>query len=457
MSKAHRQLVTLALISLDILTLGTALTLAYRLGSVRGMMPVHFDFLSLAVVAIPTAIALFALNRLYVLDELLEGSTEYGRITYACTLTTLSLIVFGFWAKNLGELAPSRPLMALLWILFVVIAGTGRFLARRVVRALRRRGHLISRALIVGLGRPGISLARHFRENAHAGIEVVGFVDDFLPPGTQVTEGLSILGPPSALTRIVHETAATEIIVVPTAMAWESYQDLIRTATNLNGHAIRLSPGFRDVMATNVKVHQFGFVPLLTIERVRITGLDAVLKRITDYGAAIILLQLALPIVAVLSVALFSTGIRPLRRVRTIGREGETFNAFLLNTVGPRNMVQEVIAHWKLDKLPQLVNVLLGQMSIVGPRPIPVDQKGDYEQWLPNLATVKPGVTGPWAMRSAWHSIEDEMQSALFYIRNYTIWLDLEILARSVARRLAGPGPGGGEETVAREGATVYH
>lgn len=457
MLKTPRRLLTLALLLLDILTMASALVLAYLIGSTQGIVLDRYGLRPLMLVAIPTAVGLFALNRLYVLDELLEGSTEYARITHACTLTALSLIVLGYWAKNLGELAPSRKLMVLVWMLSVLVVGTGRFLARRVVRALRRRGHLISRALIVGLGSPGISLARHFRETAHAGIQVVGFVDDFLPPGTLVTNALRVLGPPSALTRIVHETGVTEIIVVPTAMAWESFQDLIRAATNLNGHAIRLSPGFRDILATNVKVHQFGSMPLLTIERVRITGLDAVLKRITDYGAAIILLPVALPLVGLLSIALFSTGTRPFRRVQIVGREGGTFSALLLNTGGSRSNLQELISQWGLDKLPQLVNVLQGQMSVVGPRPVPVDQRRQYEQWLPNLATVKPGITGPWAVHGAWNSIEDEMQSTLFYIRNYTIWIDLDILARSIARLLAGSDHRGGKETVGRERATVYH
>ncbi len=457
MRKASRRLLTLALVLLDALAMAAALVLAYHIGPSQGIVLDRFGLRPLMLVAIPTALGLFALNRLYVLDELLEGSTEYARITYACALMALGVIVLGYWAKDLGELAPSRKLMVLVWMLSVLIVGASRFSARRVVRALRRRGYLTSRALIVGLGSPGISLARHFRETAHAGIQVVGFVDDFLPPGTLVTNALRVLGPPSSLTRIVHDTGVTEVIVVPTAMAWESFQDLLHAATNMNGHTIRLSPGFRDVLATNVKVHQFGSMPLLTVERVRITGLDAVLKRITDYGAAVILLPVALPLVALLSMPLLLTGIRPLRRVQIVGREGGIFSALLLNTLEPRNNLQELISLWGLDRLPQLVNVLLGQMSIVGPRPVPVDRKRLYEQWLPNLATVKPGITGPWAIRRAWNSIEDEMQSTLFYIRNYTIWIDLEILVRSMVRLLAGSDHRGPKEAVERERATVYH
>jgi len=456
MPKGHRRLLVLGLILLDILAVAIAMTAAYRAVSAVGRAPEPFGYPWPLAIVIPVAIGLLALNRLYVLDELLEGPAEYGRIAYGCTLMAFGLSVIGFWVR-VEQGVPSRKLIVLVWLFSCLAVGGGRFLARRIVRALRRRGYLVSRALIVGLGSPGISLARHFGEIKHAGIQVVGFVDDFLPPGTPVTDGLKVLGPPSALPRILQQTGATEVIVVPTAMAWESFQDLIRTAADLNGHSIRLVPGLRDILATNVKVHQLGFTPLLTIERVRITGLDAVLKRILDYGTAILLLPLALPLLLLMSLALAMAGIRPFRSFQAIGREGFAFRAFLLNVLEPRNAIQRFAHQFGLDKLPQLVNVFGGQMSIVGPRAIPFGRRKDYERWIPNLLTVKPGITGPWAVHGTSESLDDEMQMNLFYIRNYAIWLDLEIMARSVFRLLAGRSPlAGREETAKHERVTVH-
>jgi len=323
MPKGHRRLLVLGLILLDILAVAIAMTAAYRAVSAVGRAPEPFGYPWPLAIVIPVAIGLLALNRLYVLDELLEGPAEYGRIAYGCTLMAFGLSVLGFWVR-VEQGVPSRKLIVLVWLFSCLAVGGGRFLARRIVRALRRRGYLVSRALIVGLGSPGISLARHFGEIKHAGIQVVGFVDDFLPPGTPVTDGLKVLGPPSALPRILQQTGATEVIVVPTAMAWESFQDLIRTATDLNGHSIRLVPGLRDILATNVKVHQLGFTPLLTIERVRITGLDAILKRILDYGTAILLLPLALPLLLVMSLALAMAGIDGAARVDVVETSAST-------------------------------------------------------------------------------------------------------------------------------------
>ncbi|HKX19300.1 MAG TPA: sugar transferase [bacterium] len=457
MPRADRHVMILGLIGVDVL----ALTIAGALTS--KLLP--FDILAagrgasqfLLVAALPVAIGLFAANRLYVLDELLEGPIEYGRIVYACTLTTFGLSVIGFWWRDVDALAPSRRLVTALWFLSILAAVTGRFIVRRVVRALRRRGLLTTRTLIVGLGAQGLSLCRHFRELRHAGVEVVGFIDDFLPAGTPVVDGLKVLGPPSALPAVLRETGAGDVIVVPTAMAWESFHDLIRDTATLNGHTVRLTPGFRDILAANIKVHHFGSMPLLTIERARITGLEAVLKRLVDYTLAAVLLLFSLPILATVAIVLRAKGVRVFSRVATIGRGGRTFQAVVFNASDPDNGFQRAAVRLGLDKVVQLWNVLCGRMSIVGPRPVPVHRRREYERWVPNLLTVKPGVTGPWALTGVRLPLDDEMQATLFYIRNYTIWLDLEIVVRSILRVLRGRAvPDHTSEPVRRDAVTVH-
>ena len=432
MRKAQRRLLVLGLIVLDGLAVALAVLLARSWtfiqsggGDEAGSLPL------VLAAAIPAAIGLFALNRLYNLDELLEGPLEYGRIVYGCTLTAFSMSVFGFWGK-LADSGPSRRFVALLWLASLLTVLADRFIARRIVRGLRRRGLFVRRALIVGLGTSGLSIARHFAELDDGGVEIVGFIDDFLSPGTPVASGLKVLGPPSALPRILEDTGADDMIVLPTAMAWESFQELIRTSANLNGHSVRLVPAIRDILATNVRVHQIGFMPLLTLERVRITGLDAMLKRIMDYGTVILLTPLVLPLLLALAAVLALSGTRPVRSIRVLGRGGAVFPLFLLNVSTPGTRVQRAVRQLGVDRLAQLLNVLRGEMSIVGPRPVLYEQRHRFERWFPNLLTMKPGLTGPWAVQQPAASLDDEMATNLFYIRNYTIWRDLEIVARSL-------------------------
>ncbi|MDR7554859.1 MAG: sugar transferase [Armatimonadota bacterium] len=427
----------LGLLLLDSVAVAVALAAAQWLasdqdGSWAGVLPL--------LVGVPVAVAVFGLHRLYVLDELFEGPTEYGRVIYGCTVSTLGLIVLGFWTQP-ASVVSSRELAALAWVLLILAVGVARFLLRRVVRTIRRRGGLTSRAIVVGAGAAGLSLARHFADLKHAGVRIVGFVDDFLPVGTPVVDGLKVLGPPSSLARVVEETGAHEVIVVPAAMAWESFRELSHSGLNLNGTAIRVLPAVRDVVAANVKVHERGFLPFLTLERFRISGVDAVLKGAMDYALALGALPVVLPVVGLAATALLVTGVRPFRVVRMVGRGGTTFRAVFLDTGWPggvQNAVQRLLYRLGLDRLPLVLHVLRGQMSVVGPRPIPVARRAVYESWMPDLLLVKPGLTGMWALWDEPVSIDDEMRATLFYVRNYTIWLDLELLVRSVLRLVGG-------------------
>ncbi|MGH2427112.1 MAG: hypothetical protein ACRDF1_12640, partial [bacterium] len=165
--KRQRVLLTTALVGTDVVALAVALLISHRIAASVSIWHAPQSFPLSLWFAVPVAIALFALGRLYVLDDLLEGPIEYGRVINCCTLASFSVIVLGFWGKALGELAPSRTLIALVWGLSIATVGVGRFTARRVVRFLRRRGHLVSRAVMVGLGESGIGYARHFNQLRH--------------------------------------------------------------------------------------------------------------------------------------------------------------------------------------------------------------------------------------------------------------------------------------------------
>lgn len=435
----QRLLLTAVILLTDVAAIAAALVAAHRLAHTRNIWYAPVNFPPALWIVIPIAVTIFALGRLYVLDELLEGSVEYGRVVYGCTLAALSLIVLGFWGKFLEDVAPSRTLIMLVWGLSIFAVGGGRFAVRRGVRFLRRRGHLVSRAVIVGLGASGLAFARHFEQIRHSGVKVVGFVDDFLPPGTPVLGDLRVLGPPSDLDHVLEETGAHEVIIVPTATAWESFQDLMRRASSMNGYRVRLAPGSRDLLATTLRAHQLAHIPMLTVERVRIMGLDRILKSALDYGVALFLLPWAGVVTLLSAVALRASGIRPFRRIRIVGREDRPVTAFVLNVAAGRTRVQRVIRRLRLDRLPLVFSVLLGRMSLVGPRPIPADERAAYAAWLPSLLTVRPGLTGPWSVRPA-ASLDEEMELSLFYIRNYTIWLDVEVLLRAVLRLFSANG-----------------
>jgi exopolysaccharide production protein ExoY len=121
----------------------------------------------------------------------------------------------------------------------------------------------------------------------------------------------------------------------------------------------------------------------------------------------------------------------PLPRPLALAAGGQAMPSAVQHVTG----VQSFLYDSGLDKLPQLLNILRGEMSWVGPRTVSVGQVELHSPWLPNLLTVKPGITGPWAV--GWkRSLDDEMRVTMVYIRNWTIWLDLQILAQTALRVL---------------------
>jgi lipopolysaccharide/colanic/teichoic acid biosynthesis glycosyltransferase len=213
---------------------------------------------------------------------------------------------------------------------------------------------------------------------------------------------------------------------------------------------VRLSPGFYELLTTSVAVTNKAFVPLLTINDARIVGPDAVLKALLDYGLGVPLLVLSAPIMLLVAVWLKITrvGQPVLARYQTLGQCGTTFRMYkfatraesLAKATAQKDLAQaawagilwieKILYSTGLDKLPQLFNVLTGQMSLVGPRPRVVNEKANSST-IRNLQTVKPGFIGPWSTSGPCDP-KDETQDELYYVRNWTIWLDLQVLVQTI-------------------------
>ena len=420
MSRRGRLLLLGSLLLGDALGVVLALLAAYLLAPQATLLP-GSRFVVVALAVLPW-LASFGALRLYDLETVLEDSQEYATVATGSSYGVLLLIV--------GSMLTGQGSLSLLWLFAawagsIVAVGAGRFMMRRVVRAMRRRGHLMASALIVGADEQGRAIARQLRSEIDSGLRVLGFVDDFLARGTLVQDGLTVLGHPGVLPTLVDEHQVSEIVVVPGAMAWESFQQLLETMTMNGGPHIGLSPGYYDLLATTPRVAHRNFVPLFVVDSARLSGFDGLMKAGLDYGLGLILFVLLMPLN--LAVWLSQLGKGPAFVVEEyLGLGGRPFRARTLR-IAP--------GHWLaatgLHRLPLLWSVLRGRMSLVGPRPIPTQARLRHGRWLPSLASVKPGVTGPWAVVPV-AAMEEEMRAALYYIRNWTIWLDLQILAQTV-------------------------
>ncbi|MFC2030403.1 sugar transferase [Chloroflexota bacterium] len=459
--RRERRVLRVTLIASDALMVSSALLLAWYLRIGSGLLsygaPADLStYLGILPLAVPILLALFSLSGLYRYNLLLGGPQEYGNVFRACSYGIVALVFLSYFQR--ASLL-SRGWLALAWVLAILLVGGSRFLWRRAFYRLRRtHGWFITPTLVVGANEQGRAIARQLGSD-NAGVRIVGFVDDFLPAGTPVTADLAVLGTPRQLGELAARHGVEQVIVLPNAVAWETFREIMEQAGEANGYELQLSPGFYEILTASVEVTHKAFVPLLRVRPARITGIDLMLKTALDYGLGAVLALLALPLMLPLALSIWLTDGRPLlERHGVLGLQGKAFYTHKFRTGFPGThrrslgggLAQEIendpressrvgrfLFRTGLDKLPQLFDVLSGRMSLVGPRTVSAAQEAAYRHGLPNLLTVKPGWIGPWAVGGV-QTLEEERRLTLYYVRNWTIWLDLQVLfqaARQLLRR----------------------
>ncbi len=271
------------------------------------------------------------------------------------------------------------------------------------------------------------------------------------------SQDVPILGTVKDLPALVKKYDISEIIVATTALQHEELLDLFNIVAPLHDVELRLSSGLYEVLTTGMQVNTIGSVPLMTMNRVRLDRTEKTIKAGLDYTVSLLTLLLLTPVLLVISLAVRFDSPGPIiHRRRVLGMGGKTFDAFKFRTMyvngdeildqypeikaqlesdhklrdDPRvTRVGRLLRSTSLDELPQLVNVLFGQMSLVGPRMITAGETDEYGQMRHNLLTVKPGITGLWQVSGRSDlSYEERVRLDMYYIRNYSIWLDLQIL-----------------------------
>jgi len=408
--------------------------------------------------SVPIWLALFAVYRLYDRRRILAGMEEYTRLANACTAGVVAIIVVSFFDISLFV---SRGWLALVWVFSILFTCAFRFGARRVLRRLRRRGLFTSRAVVVGASEEGKALAEQLLGDRGSGTVVLGFVDNAVPPGTEVIGGLRVLGDVASLGALVERGSVRDVVVATTALSRDEFLDLYRSLGREDNVELRLSSGLYEILTTGVSVQEIGGIPLITPQQVRITGVDAILKGIVDYAGAVLGLLLLGPTMLAVAILVRLDSPGPVfHRRRVLGVGGKPFDALKFRTMvvnadevlasdarlreafekgyklrrDPRvTRVGSFLRRTSLDELPQLLNVLRGEMSLVGPRMITAEEASRYGKWDLNLLTVKPGITGPWQVHGRGDiPYSERVRLSMHYIRNYTIWLDIEILLRTV-------------------------
>jgi Undecaprenyl-phosphate glucose phosphotransferase len=459
-SKTQTQIIfvlTMALI--DAAMAGLAFLLAYLMrywipwpdkAQSMGSFP---DYVSIVLTHIVSVLGVFAFSRLYRLARVPSRIDEFYSISAATTVGTLMGVALSslLFKNSPLELDYSRAMIFYGWGLTILFVTTGRVMHAQIRSRLRRQGWGRDRVLIVGTGEIGRMIFQKTQSNPRLGYEAAGFVTTNGRNGIPV--GAPVLGQAGDLASIIDEHQIDEVII---ALPEATHQEILMLISECERGkvTIRVFPDLFQIMASQVSIDDLGGLPLLTVRDVALRGWKRTAKRLMDIVGAACGLILISPLMMLMAalIKLDSRGpvfyaqermgldARPFRilKFRSMRQDAEVHGPGWTVEDDPRvTRLGRIIRRINVDEFPQLINVLVGEMSLVGPRPERPVYVNQFRRSIPRYMDrhwEKAGMTG-WAQVNGLRgdtSIVERTKYDLWYIENWSLLLDIKILLRTI-------------------------
>ena len=381
-----------------------------------------------------------------------------ARATLVMALVTLS-VLFVFRLPDVSR----SFLLAIFPAQWAVTTGT-RVALRFAFERMRARGYNLRYVLVAGAGPRGQAFAAKLEDHRELGLRVIGFLDD--DDSYALPRGWRVLGPLDSIEQVLRDEVIDEVAICLPFSQWDKMNAMAHLCEE-EGKIVRVPVDILDRAFAAGRVEELDGVPVYSM----ISGPDRiaalVVKRVVDVlvaGAALVVLS---PLLLVIGLAIvLRDGMPVLFRQVRVGLHGRRFEVLKFrtmvrdaeeryadvadrsDTLGPAFKMTadprvtafgRFLRRTSLDELPQLWNVLRGDMSLVGPRPAPPREVKAYDLWHRRRLSMKPGITGLWqvtARRS--DDFDDRAQLDLSYIDRWSLWLDLTILARTIPAAFEG-------------------
>ena len=441
----------------DAMAIMTALFLAstIRFEMFNDSPAITADYTLVTLISTPVWLALFKLYGLYEPRQVLGPVNEFKQVFHGVVAGTVLIIL----ADSTFRLELARGWALLVLATGLVFVGGERLAVRKALHFLRRRGGDATRTIILGANPEARTVARTLEREAWLGYRIIGFVDDTAPVGHDVHEGKEVLGHTGELKDLINRHDASLVLVAASAFDAARLNRLFWELQDIDVD-LQMTSGTIDLLASRMTVQSVAGVPLLYVRRTGITQMQRALKRTIDVlGSAVITLFLSPVLIAIaLWILKDSKGGAFFKQTR-VGRDGRLFTCWKFRTMvanaearraelehlseGPGLLFKlkedprvtkagKFLRRYSLDELPQLWNVMKGDMSLVGPRPALPSEVEQYDDWVHNRLKVKPGMTGLWQVSGRTEtSFADYVRYDLFYIQNWSLSLDLWILWRT--------------------------
>lgn len=432
-----------------------AFVLAYYLRADLGVVSGFNDtglqeYLKYAIYLLPVWIVLFAANGLYSVKNTTGFFNEFYKISVATSTAILFFVILIFFSKTLFF---SRLILVFIWIISITVIMLGRLILRSVRRLLLSAGVGVRNVLLIGNNSAAIKINNELA-GVSSGLKVVGIVGS----GKDAADGgMKILGDLDNLKLILKKYAIDEVILTDSNLSQKKIMEIIQTCSDIKA-GFKYIPDTLALIASNFKPGLIGSMPVMELRRIPLEGWGRIAKRIFDFIFSFIFLAILSPLFLVIAILEKLTTKGPVfYHQQRVGRDENNFNChkfrswyietcdFSSNgsnwtTKSDENRITllgKILRKTNLDELPQLWNILIGDMSFVGPRPEIPKFVQKFEAEIPDYFKrhhVKSGLTG-WAQVSGLKgdtSIKDRVRYDIYYIENWSLWLDFKIIVKTI-------------------------
>ncbi len=422
---------------------------------ITGEVPDFAGYLQALVFILPAYILCLRFFGLYKAARHVRRIEEIFRVIKAATFAIVVLMAMTFFYR---EFSYSRVYLLVLWILSAFFLTLNRYALIQWEYQRKRSKKDSTRVLILGASRHARSIIQWAAHNPHYGHEVVAVLArDAALVGKHV-QGFKIEGELSHAEAWIEKVQPDQVVLIDTRMDRERLTDLVELCED-RFIDFKVAADFYGLLTKNVQVEYLSGVPLLGFKELPLDDVwNRVLKRSFDALVSLAMLAVSLPLWAVIIAVIKFTDRGPVfYRQQRMGRDQKVFDVLKFRTMRPnaeretgpvwahagdarRTRTGEFLRRWNLDELPQLLNVLKGDMSLVGPRPERPHFIQQFRKTIPRYMArhkIKSGLTG-WAQVNGLRgntSIHERLKYDLYYMENWSLFLDIEILAMTFTSR----------------------
>jgi exopolysaccharide biosynthesis polyprenyl glycosylphosphotransferase len=426
---------------------------------------IHYVFYSIIFVFL-TLVTMFFF-RLYNWDYIYRGSGYYFRIFKAISTNIIIIIMAGYLLEAFSF---SRIWIVLLYFLSLLFLFTVRIFISIVTDFIIKKLNLSSRTLIIGIGENAKRIKDSLSKSCVDSYEVVGCVEkeERIFKNKEYAKEFKILGYLKNLREIVTKNRIHSIIISGKEYKYYEILDILEDLKGLDV-LVLMFPGFFEFSIKRMMMREVAGIPLIHISNVGFFGIDLFYKNIMDYFFGFLFFIISVPLFLFFGALIkidskgpvfykqkrCTKGFKPfyMYKFRTMCNDADKRLGELRRYNGadgpifkmkndPRvTRVGKFLRKFSIDELPQLINVLRGEMSIVGPRPPLPQEVGEYQEWQKKRLNVKQGITGLWQVSGRSElSFEEMVRLDLYYIQNWSIGMDIKILLKTIPVVIFGRG-----------------